>query len=179
VRRLYIYLVALFIPFAGGQVRGTASAQTCYGPGGNTDLDPHDSKVVRGDGVFQRRNEKYPFSTFSIAERDPGDPKRICIRYEIENDTSPDDNDAARRKQQIKSFRWKDIGLGFVDINVLHRFKWAKNDFTNYDTLQVSASDVAAFENSSATTTTVLTMEETCRTKELTGQTTSDLSVAI
>jgi hypothetical protein len=165
MRKPYIFLAALFMGCAGGPFGQPASAQTCYGPGDNANLDPSDPQVVRGESVFQRGNEKYPFSTFSIAKRDPGDPNRICIKYEIENDTSPYENNASRGKQLIKGFRWKAIGLGFTDVDVLHRFKWLKPDFTNIDVLQVSASDVGAFENSSATTTAVFTTEESLPAK--------------
>lgn len=54
MRKPYVYLVALFIPFAGRNVRATAGGQRCYGSGDSTNLDLSDPNVVRGDGLFQR-----------------------------------------------------------------------------------------------------------------------------
>jgi hypothetical protein len=155
-----IYLITFF-SLCCWQFRAVADSLACYGRADTKVLDPSDSRVVRGNGVFQRGHKNYPFATFSVAEQDSTDPIRICFRYEIENDTLADSASKYSTDQLIQSFRWKDVGLDFVDLNSTGRFEWFKSDFTAYDNLEVSASNVAAFENSSATTTAILAVEAT------------------
>lgn len=117
-----------------------------------------DPSVVKGDGIFQRGSENYPFDTYTVAARDPSDTHSICFRYLIKN-TLPSSGTNAQSLKPIKSFRWNDINLPFVDIDT--SLDWGKSDFTNYSDLQISTSNVGAFENSPATTRTILTTEET------------------
>jgi hypothetical protein len=161
MQKYYGLFLSFFVTYIIFDVKAMAGSSACYNVADASILNANDPLVVRGEGIFLRGKEQYPFTTFSLAERDTTDPKRVCFRYEIENDTQFNKNNNGSASQTIQAFRWKDIGLEFVNIDNSQRFKWQKVGFTNYDELQVAASSVAAFENSPATTTTILSTEDT------------------
>jgi hypothetical protein len=161
-------LFSLFL-FAGGGGSASANPSACYKAGDNPNLNAHDPLVILGGGIFRRDGEEYPFATYSMAERDSTDPKKICFRYEIENLAKPEQTNSDGSNLVIKSFRWKDIGLGFVDVKETPRVLWYKEGFTIHDNLEVATSNVAAFENSQATTTTLMSIEDTSKNDGKTG----------
>jgi hypothetical protein len=152
MRKLCSVLSLASISLAHFPSRATAS---CDDP--KLAIDWSDQSVVKGDGIFQRANENYPFETYTVAARDPSDTQRICFRYKIKNITPFSGSNEGLFKP-IKSFRWKDVDIEFIDVNDV--YDQVKTDFTNYSDLQISTSNVGAFENSVATTRTILTNEE-------------------
>ena len=129
---------------------GAASKFACDLVGDTSVLGPSDPGVVTGKDIFHRDSSEYPFATFTIASRDPTDQHKICLHYEIEN-LGP---------ELIKSFRWKDIQLPFTDVPHQPRVRWDKNKYSRYDALGTVTSKVVAFENSPATTKTLLPIEQ-------------------
>jgi hypothetical protein len=135
------------------QTETASPNQACYTPAlqNDRDLDTSDPRVVPGGSVFRRDHHEYPFATLSVAAKDPTAPdSRVCFRYEIK----------CTGDEEIRSFRWKDIELGFVDVDKQHPVRWYNTAFTKYDWVGKVSTSVGAFERSVATTTALLPVEQ-------------------
>src|SRR5271155_119066 len=135
------------------QTNATSPNRACYTPAlkNDRDLDTSDPRVVSGANVLRRDHHEYPFATLSAAAKDPTAPdSRVCFRYEIK----------CTGDEEIQSFRWKDIGLGFVDLDKQHPVRWYDTAFTKYDWVAEVSTSVGAFERSAAATTALLPVEK-------------------
>lgn len=104
--------------------------------------------VVHHAGSFPvHRGEDRPYETFSLSDKNPeweaqDPPYSHCFRYEYENTGS----------SVIEDFEWRDIEVWRVDLYPGERQSKIRKKPSKRDTVQVSASEVIAFENSKDTT---------------------------
>ena len=156
---IFLCLIALLSCLASAR-SSSAQRLACSTPRNDGDLNANDPGVVRGQDIFHRGSDEYPFETFSIASPNLTAPGKVCFRYEIENISDKTIAPAGNPSGDIKAFRWKDIGLSFVDVSRAHRVRRLKNEYTRFDAVTESNSDVAAFESANATTTALVTVEQ-------------------
>jgi hypothetical protein len=159
VRGLLLLTFGIAFTASGLQANAASPTRACDTPAAEADRDLNagQTDVVPGGGVFVYGHDQYPFATYSIASPDPTSPGRICLRYEVRNTRATSAGTSV--DPVLRSFRWNDIGLPFVDIPPGPDLRWFKPDFSAFQSAYIAPSEVGAFEKSRATTTAILTGE--------------------
>lgn len=146
--RILAAVISIFslVFFPHGIVLADQATKACRNEGR---LGKGETNVLYRKGQFNRYGLSYPFATYSLWGRDPSDPTKLCLRYEIEN----------LGNATIEEFRWRDTGLWEIDLPS-GKVNWLNPQTTTYKDALKEKSFLRSFERSSYQTDAWFTQEQ-------------------